>query len=917
MPTTQYTAATNFSKVSKDIAYMTGELKKQGYTVESVSKSYSKLSNSIRQTTAFMQVGAGKTVQQTMSTSASGVKTLNDQVLMLDNNFKKVNARAKLFGITWGAAFRLITVQIGHMALAQFMQNMRSAIREAAQLEQALGEIKTIDLTSATPSDWYGAGERLSQKYGIEIADQLEAAYESLSNQVITTVQDFRLFGEVVNQFAITARTTSADSVDILSGAINAFSLEVEQANSIAAQYFRTIDLGRVRGPELTGIGDVNALAAQLGLAVEEVNAVISFATRRGIPANKVLTQLRGILVKLIKPTEDMVKFYRHLGVETGEAALATRSFAELMQDMQEYTGGSSYEMGKLINRVRGLSLAVALGGGNLEEYKQDLNAIINAEEDYAAAEEIMLGNTGKRWEKALNEMDLKWKQFGKGFLTVLDEYVGFDRLVGMFERSLALLFIAPKLLTEKGRKNAMEAFIPWVKDERLRIEQLEEYHQKYLQIQAKELEKQIRQTTKAYREENKILADRAATLTKQIDSYRDALGDQLEIIESQYDAQIDTLTDRFNKVEDKYRDHLKNIVDLQKSITDFERSKEAGLFKLSLKGVDDYQRANLISSELENTLQQLRRTSDLDQAKYLSKYSQQLFQDLVNTQDDFMDHTGTYTRMMDIIIEKHRELKNLETERSIEEKSRVDALEEKLKLLKEEKKLTISSINDLLDAKTAEEIKEASQKAQETAPENLKVLIRNIEKTTLEHLNVLDQLEANRNKMAEDIQSLKDTFRENVEKQTKVFERLKNIMEINLDLLVATYAGNFSEIKRLKIEKQVLDTPESYKQEHRQLLRAWDGGKGWSKGENARTLIRAFTKYQLARDEPLTFQQGPKGSWQHKFARALNLLANRTDKTKSEVFVNIVGKDITEEVLAQKLNRAIRLGLVNPNRMY
>jgi ribosomal protein L16 Arg81 hydroxylase len=81
--------------------------------------------------------------------------------------------------------------------------------------------------------------------------------------------------------------------------------------------------------------------------------AVLTSVTKQGMTHNKVMTQMRGVLMALIKPTEAMKEVFAELGVESGEALVKTYGFENLFTILKDVTEGSSTELAKLIPRIK------------------------------------------------------------------------------------------------------------------------------------------------------------------------------------------------------------------------------------------------------------------------------------------------------------------------------------------------------------------------------------------------------------------------------------------------------------------------------------------------------------------------------------------------------------------------------------
>jgi TP901 family phage tail tape measure protein len=334
--------------------------------------------------------------------------------------------------LSWRTLLRLAQIQILHRVVATFVQNVREGIEETKELSKAIAEVRTIAETprgfTESQTEWLVAAIELSSRFGIALKDEVEAAYQGLSNQVINTTLEFEQFGATADRFAITARTSVAGAVNLLTASLNAFRDSVDEAERHAAIFFKTIELGRVRAEEMeNAFGRISVPAATLGVRLEELNSLITIATIRGLKYNEVATQIRGVLVKLIKPTKEMSAFLNELGFESGEAAIEGLGFVNFLRLMQERTQGSSTEIAKLVPRIRGLNLAMLLGTRQgLSDYNRTLQEISQSTDDFREKSEIALKSLGQRFEIEIQQVrNLFIKEFGFEFLEFLDSLPG------------------------------------------------------------------------------------------------------------------------------------------------------------------------------------------------------------------------------------------------------------------------------------------------------------------------------------------------------------------------------------------------------------------------------------------------------------------------------------------------------------
>lgn len=301
------------------------------------------------------------------------------------------------FNISWQLALKLVAVQLTHQAISAFIRELRAGALYAIEVQKRVAEIRTISQDQQlTSPEWIRGFANISSKYGIDLLDQIAGGYEAISNQIAKGAETFK-FMEEASKFAITAVTNTKDSVNLLSTAINAYGLNVADAEKVSAIFFKTIEVGRIRGNEMANMGQLLVPAEQLGIKLEEIGALVATLTIRGMKASETFTQLRGIFTALLRPTEEMKKFFKEMGVESGEQLLATYGLVGTFEALRTKTQGYSSELSALVPRIRGIAGAVALTGDALNTYKKYWYEIGHGTEYYRKAVSIAMESSGRK----------------------------------------------------------------------------------------------------------------------------------------------------------------------------------------------------------------------------------------------------------------------------------------------------------------------------------------------------------------------------------------------------------------------------------------------------------------------------------------------------------------------------------------
>lgn len=291
-------------------------------------------------------------------------------------------------GISYKGLLKIFATQIVFAAIGNFSAAAKKAIQDAIGFETQLGRIQTIseEFKARGLNATADAVRALSDQFGQPIEDVASGLYETLSNQIGNAAESTQFLTEALI-FSKGAVTTTADSVDLLSGVINSYGLTTASTANIADQLFVTIDKGRVKGEELANtFGRLLPLASTLGIDLASVNTALAELTIQGVKPADALTQLTNVMLKLIKPTEALQAVFDDMGIASAEAGVAIFGFDGFIREITKNAGSSATEIGELFNQIRGTRGVIGIISRDNQKYADTLEEIRNASRETSRA---------------------------------------------------------------------------------------------------------------------------------------------------------------------------------------------------------------------------------------------------------------------------------------------------------------------------------------------------------------------------------------------------------------------------------------------------------------------------------------------------------------------------------------------------
>ena len=203
---------------------------------------------------------------------------------------------------------RIVFTQFIVRALSQLRNAFRQTTQEAIDFQRQLALISTIDSSGASLQTLSDSVREIADNLNVPLLDVAAGAYQAISNQVGEFAESLELTAKAT-EFARSTGSTVADSVDLISGALKAYQLDLSDTDRVASVFFKTVDLGRISASELANsFGRVGPVAAELGLTLEELNGSLAAITVRGSKTSEALTQVRAITTALLKPSKTMAE---------------------------------------------------------------------------------------------------------------------------------------------------------------------------------------------------------------------------------------------------------------------------------------------------------------------------------------------------------------------------------------------------------------------------------------------------------------------------------------------------------------------------------------------------------------------------------------------------------------------------------
>lgn len=156
--------------------------------------------------------------------------------------------------------------------------------------------------------------------------------------------------------------TDTATATKAVVAVLNAYHMDAGKAAEVSDILFQTVNKGVLTFEELASqIGDVLPVAAQLGVPLEDIGGAMATITLHGVNAAEAATQLKQLLVSMLKPSEDLTKTFKEWGFASGETALKTLGLEGVMKRLTQEAHGSGEAFANWFSNVRAMNGALGI----------------------------------------------------------------------------------------------------------------------------------------------------------------------------------------------------------------------------------------------------------------------------------------------------------------------------------------------------------------------------------------------------------------------------------------------------------------------------------------------------------------------------------------------------------------------------
>lgn len=315
-------------------------------------------------------------------------------------------------GISMG--FGMSTVGMVTSACSMVKQGIADTIQTTAQFEQSMAKVKAI--TGATGAEFDTLTD-FARELG---ATTMMSATESADAMAFLGMAGWETSEILAGLPAILDLTVAsgkdfASVADIVSDNLTAFGLTANDATMYADSLAYAMTHANVNMDTLgESLKYIAPVATSAGVSMQEAVAMTMMLGDAGIKGSQAGTTLRTVMLNLTGANEKATAKLKELGVAVFDSEGKTRSFADIIRDLNKATEGMTDAQKTAIantlvgkTAVSGFSVLLEQGADKLEAYTEGIHNSSGASEEMAEIMGDTLQGKTKIFQSALEDLQI------------------------------------------------------------------------------------------------------------------------------------------------------------------------------------------------------------------------------------------------------------------------------------------------------------------------------------------------------------------------------------------------------------------------------------------------------------------------------------------------------------------------------
>ena len=362
-------------------------------------------------------------------------KSLNIFVGLNDKSFQKGLKRLNRSLTRFGSKMKNVGSNLTSKVTMPLALAGGASIKMALDFESSMTKIQTLVGATAEQMNQYAAGVK-------NISTETAIAQKDLADGLFFITSAGLQGEEALSALEVSAKASAMGmgEMDSIANALTSVMTAYADENMTAARagdlLHETLKQGKFdAGQFMDKLGSVIPVAAAAGISMEELGAASATMSKLSGDAAGTLTSMKGLMMALLKPSEQQKEILDGLGLSTDELGqMMDNSLMGTLEFLFKNLEGNNEELLTMFGNSKAVVGALSTMGLQADTYAQVLDGMNNSQGNINDGMEILENTAGHKLKKAFTELQNVGIELGNILLPVVTKIAkGFSKFMKFF----------------------------------------------------------------------------------------------------------------------------------------------------------------------------------------------------------------------------------------------------------------------------------------------------------------------------------------------------------------------------------------------------------------------------------------------------------------------------------------------------
>ncbi len=320
----------------------------------------------------------------------------------LETSLNNATKQVKSFGNSAESVSKLSGLAFAGIAAAAtaLAAGLSISVKNAVEFEKGMSKVATIVDTNTESMEKMGnAVLDIAKKTPVQVSELTDALYEIRSAGI--SADDALGILENSAKLSVVGFASTAETVDMVTSALNAFKLKGEEAQNVYGYIYEASKAGKTSLSDMAqGFGSVAGSVAEANISLPEYLSAVSALTKTGLSATSANMELKSVITGVTREGKDLTKVLDQLG-------------AKSFKDLMDKQGGLVNAFRAITDSVKNDDAAIISIFGNMKAYNAVVQLTGSLNNEYTTTLENMkkgTDNINQAFAKQKETVSAQWQ---------------------------------------------------------------------------------------------------------------------------------------------------------------------------------------------------------------------------------------------------------------------------------------------------------------------------------------------------------------------------------------------------------------------------------------------------------------------------------------------------------------------------